>query len=157
MVTMAELAGARLDGDEVVLTLLDRKSGEPSELRCDVVLLGTGFSKRMPAIVRDLGASIGLDEVTVNRSYRMDLPPAFTGTCHLQGVNEATHGIADSLLSVLAVRAEEIVNDLLAHRRAAPKAVTLTAQVTESAVAESPVAAPQVAGIAAEITVPAAG
>jgi L-ornithine N5-oxygenase len=35
-------------------------------------------------------------------------------------VNEATHGIADSLLSVLAVRAEEIVRDLLG-RRAAPE------------------------------------
>ena len=142
MITMAELADARLDDGEVVLTLVDRKTGERSELRCDVVLLGTGFAKQMPRIVRDLGASMGLDEITVNRSYRMTLPPSFTGTVHLQGVNEATHGIADSLLSVLAVRAEEIVNDLLTHRRAT-KPLTLPAEVSTPAVND--------------VTVPAAG
>lgn len=30
-----------------------------------------------------------------------------------QGCNEATHGISDSLLSVLAVRSGEVVNSLL--------------------------------------------
>jgi len=35
---------------------------------------------------------------------------------YLQGVNEATHGIADSLISVLARRSQDIVNDLLARR-----------------------------------------
>lgn len=36
--------------------------------------------------------------------------------CYLQGVNEATHGIADSLMSVLAYRASEIADDVLTHR-----------------------------------------
>jgi L-ornithine N5-oxygenase len=106
-----------MDGDEVVLTLLDRKTGERTDHRYDVVLLGTGFAKQMPRIVRDMATEIGIDEITVDRSYRMSLPPSFIGTCHLQGVNEATHGIADSLLSVLAARSEEIVADLLAHRQ----------------------------------------
>jgi L-ornithine N5-oxygenase len=119
MVPMVDVANAELDGREVVLTLVDRKTGRPTELRCDVVLLGTGFAKQMPRIVQDMAAAAELDDITVSRSYRMSLPPSFTGTCHLQGVNEATHGIADSLLSVLAARAEEIVTDLLAIRRAA--------------------------------------
>jgi L-ornithine N5-oxygenase len=118
MIPMVDVVNAELDGREVVLTLVDRKSGERTELRCDVVLLGTGFAKQMPRVVGDMASAVGLDEITVNRSYRMNLPPTFTGTCHLQGVNEATHGIADSLLSVLAARAEEIVTDLLAYRRA---------------------------------------
>jgi L-ornithine N5-oxygenase len=118
MIPMVDVTDASFDGHEVVLVLVDRKTGEHSKLHCDVVLLGTGFVKQMPRIVRDTAAAVGLDEITVNRSYRMSLPPTFTGTCHLQGVNEATHGIADSLLSVLAVRAEEIVTDLLAYRRA---------------------------------------
>ncbi|HEU5471312.1 MAG TPA: SidA/IucD/PvdA family monooxygenase [Actinophytocola sp.] len=118
MIPMVDVTAAELDGREVVLTLADRKSGRRSQLRSDVLLLGTGFAKKMPWIVRDMADSVGIDQITVNRSYRMDLPPSFTGTCHLQGVNEATHGIADSLLSVLSARAEEIVTDLLAHRRA---------------------------------------
>jgi L-ornithine N5-oxygenase len=117
MMPMVDVAQAELDGDEVVLTLVDRKSGRRTVRRCDVVLLGTGFAKQMPKIIQDMAASVGLDEVTVDRNYRMNLPPAFTATCHLQGVNEATHGIADSLLSVLAARAEDIVTDLLADRR----------------------------------------
>ena len=118
MIPMVDVTAAGMDGREVVLSLADRKSGRRTEVRCDLLLLGTGFAKEMPRLVRDLAAAVGLDEITVNRSYRMSLPPAFTGTCHLQGVNETTHGIADSLLSVLAPRAEDIVCDLLANRRA---------------------------------------
>lgn len=116
IITMADVAGARLDGPDVVLRLRDRRTGGDREVRCDLVLLGTGFSERMPAIVRSLAESAGLSVVSVGRSYDLRLPSNATATCHLQGVNEATHGIADSLLSVLAVRAGEIVTDVLARR-----------------------------------------
>jgi L-ornithine N5-oxygenase len=118
LVTMAEITDAAMDGDEVVLTLADRRTGDLSEMRCDVVLLGTGFVKAMPKVVRGLAAKLGLEEVTVNREYRMNLPPSVTAGCYLQGVNEATHGIADSLLSVLAARSGEIVHDLQSDRAA---------------------------------------
>ena len=116
MITMAEVTGAALDGDDVVLTLLDRKNGSRQELRCDTVLLGTGFVSRMPRMIRELATSLGQAEVTVDRWYRMRLPDSVPAGCYLQGVNEATHGIADSLLSVLAARSGEIVADLLARR-----------------------------------------
>jgi len=118
MITMSEIAAARMADNEVVLTLLDRKNGASEELRCDLVLLGTGFEREMPKAVRDLAASVSMDEVSVSRSYRMNLPPNVRAGCYLQGVNEATHGIADSLLSLLAVRSEEIVHDLLSHQPA---------------------------------------
>lgn len=118
MITMAEVIAARLDGPDVVITLVDRKSGRSEERRFDVVLLGTGFEPGMPRVVRQLAAAVGLEEFTVNRSYRVNLPPSVTAGCYLQGVNEATHGIADSLLSVLSVRSAEIVSDLLARRQA---------------------------------------
>src|SRR4029078_7883077 len=78
----------------------------------------TGFEKEMPRAVRDLAASVSLEEVSVTRICRMTLPANVRAGCYLQGVNEATHGIADSLLSLLAVRSEEIVSDLLAHQQA---------------------------------------
>ncbi|WP_327594177.1 lysine N(6)-hydroxylase/L-ornithine N(5)-oxygenase family protein [Streptomyces chartreusis] len=119
MLTLTDLAGARMDGDEVVLDTVDRKSGERGELRCDLVLLGTGFVRDMPAMVRELAVTTGAGEATVDRNYRMRLPGSYTANCYLQGVNEATHGIADSLLSVLASRSQDIVTDLLARRGAA--------------------------------------
>jgi L-ornithine N5-oxygenase len=117
MITMSDIAAARMGDGEVVLTLTDRKNGGSEELRCDLVLLGTGFNRQMPKVIRDLAASVSTEEVSVSRSYRMNLPPAVRAGCYLQGVNEATHGIADSLLSLLAIRSEEIVRDLLSHQQ----------------------------------------
>ncbi|WNV88336.1 SidA/IucD/PvdA family monooxygenase [Umezawaea sp. Da 62-37] len=117
MITMAEITAARMDGDEVVLTLTDRKTAQQEELRCDVVMLGTGFAKEMPRMTRNLAASVGVENFSVDRNYRMTLPPTVSAGVYLQGVNEATHGIADSLISVLAIRSAEIVADLLAHRQ----------------------------------------
>ena len=51
----------------------------------------------------------------MTRNYRLNTGRATAG-CYLQGVNEATHGIADSLLTVLAVRAADITRDILADR-----------------------------------------
>src|SRR5690606_41566341 len=47
------------------------------------------------------------------------LPISSDAACYLQGVNESTHGIADSLLSIAAHRAADITADILAHRAAA--------------------------------------
>jgi L-ornithine N5-oxygenase len=116
VITMADVTAAREDSDEVVLTLVDRKTGGIEELRCDLLLLGTGFRREMPSLVRNLGDELGLDRIEVNRSYRLLLDGPATAACYLQGVNEATHGIADSLLSILAPRAADIVHDILAHR-----------------------------------------
>jgi L-ornithine N5-oxygenase len=116
---LTEVVHAVSDGDEVVLTVRDRKSGAPESLRCDVVLLGTGYEKRMPALVRSLQERLGLDELAVGRNYRADLGAQAWGGLYLQGVNEATHGIADSLISVLAHRSSDIAADMLERRSTA--------------------------------------
>ena len=116
--TLTEVAGARVDGDDVALDLRDRKTGKIEQLRCDVVFLGTGYDARMPAMVRDLAARAGIEDVAVGRRYRVELGAPAWGALYLQGVNEATHGIADSLISVLAHRSDDITRDLLDRRAA---------------------------------------
>src|SRR5262249_60180675 len=111
-----EVVGARADGDEVVLDLRDRKTGKVEPLRCDLVLLGTGYQPRMPALVRQLAGQVGLDDIVVSCRYQVDLGDSAWGAVYVQGVNEQTHGIADSLISVLANRAEDILTDRLARR-----------------------------------------
>jgi len=118
MATMVDITGAAMDGDDVVLTLTDRMTGLVDRQRFDVVLLGTGFEKRPSGMVRAIADDIGVEEIACDRAYRMITPPSVTASCYLQGTNEDSHGIADSLMSVLAVRAGEIVNDVLAHRQA---------------------------------------
>ncbi|MFK0043641.1 lysine N(6)-hydroxylase/L-ornithine N(5)-oxygenase family protein [Streptomyces sp. NPDC090741] len=113
---MTEVVGARVQDGEVVLDLRDRMSGKTEPLRCDLVLLGTGYDPRKPALVRELAARVGIDEVAVSRAHRVELGESAWGAVYLQGVNEETHGIADSLISVLAHRSRDILTDLLARR-----------------------------------------
>jgi L-ornithine N5-monooxygenase len=117
IVTMADITAVAEGGDDVVLELTDRRTGAVTQLRQDLVFLGTGFVRRMPTLISDLGDSLGLDQIQVNRQYRLTLNEPSGAACYLQGVNEATHGIADSLLSVLATRASEILHDILLQRR----------------------------------------
>ena len=49
----------------------------------------------------------------VERHYRLPLSRACDVNVFLQGCCEETHGISDSLLSVLAVRSKEVVDELL--------------------------------------------
>ena len=124
LVTMVDITAAREADDEVVLELTDRRTGAVTELRRDLVFLGTGFDVRMPRLVRELAGSLELDRIDISRQYRLELGAAdgagSTAACYLQGVNEQTHGISDSLLSVLAQRAEEICCDIVAHRERIP-------------------------------------
>ncbi|MGW5049588.1 lysine N(6)-hydroxylase/L-ornithine N(5)-oxygenase family protein [Actinokineospora sp. NPDC004072] len=115
---MTEVVAARSEGDEVVLDVRDRRTGAVESLRCDLVLLGTGYDPRMPRMVRDLAERAGLPDIAVSRRYRVETGDDARGAMYLQGVNEATHGIADSLISVLAHRSQDILADLLDRRAA---------------------------------------
>ena len=119
LITLTEVTAAREEDGEVVLELTDRRTGAVSELRRDLVFLGTGFDWRPPKLVQGLAQAAGLTSIEVTRGYRLAIDEPAEGACYLQGINEATHGIGDSLLSVLAHRAKDITLDLLSHRVAA--------------------------------------
>jgi L-ornithine N5-oxygenase len=133
LVTMTDIVDSRMDGDEVVLDVVNRRTGEATEIRADLVFSGTGFVREMPRLIRDLAAATGLDRIEVTRRYRLRLGESTEAACYLQGVNEATHGIADSLLSVLGNRAADITHDIVAHRAAtAPVAVAASSNGSTS-------------------------
>ncbi len=123
---LTEVVGARVEpvsgGEELVLDVRDLRSGLVDEVRCDAVFLGTGYDPQMPAMVRRLADAIDLPTITVNRHYRADLGAGAQGALYLQGVNEATHGISDSLISVLAQRSADIAGDILDRWAATPGA-----------------------------------
>jgi L-ornithine N5-oxygenase len=118
---LTEIVAARVvptlaGGEEVVLDVHDLRTDSIEQIRCDAVFLGTGFDPRLPAMVRRLVDAIELPEISVNRNYRVDLGPTARGALYLQGFNEATHGISDSLISVLAQRSADIAGDILERR-----------------------------------------
>jgi L-ornithine N5-oxygenase len=116
LITMTEVTAAREDDGELILELSDRRTKKVTELRRDLVFLGTGFAWRPPKLIQSLADALGLAKVEVTRNYRLVLPEPAEAACYLQGVNEDTHGISDSLLSALACRAGDITIDLLRHR-----------------------------------------
>jgi L-ornithine N5-monooxygenase len=116
LITMVDITGAWEADGEVVLELTDWRTGEIRQIRRDLVFLGTGFRREPPALVRGLADALGVDRVEVTRQYRMVLAEPSDAACYLQGINEASHGIADSLLSVVADRAADTVRDLITSR-----------------------------------------
>lgn len=119
LITMTDVTAAEERDGEVVLELTHRATDEVSRLHRDLVFLGTGFAWQPPRLIRALTAELGLSETRVDRGYRLALDEPAEAACYLQGVNESTHGIGDSLLSVLAHRAGDITRDILSQRETA--------------------------------------
>ncbi|WP_068827006.1 lysine N(6)-hydroxylase/L-ornithine N(5)-oxygenase family protein [Pseudomonas sp. BMS12] len=81
----------------------------------DAVILATGYRrdgyKRLLAGLQEhLGEG-------VERDYRLSCQPQLSAGIYLQGCCEASHGLSDTLLSVLAIRSQEVVDALLDNRR----------------------------------------
>jgi L-ornithine N5-oxygenase len=114
MLTQCDILHAVDDDNGVLITWKDNKTGHTQSDCFDVVLLGTGYKNKTPKIFNELSHRLDIEKVCVNRHYRAILPCNDGVSLHLQGVNEGTHGIADSLLSVLAFRSKEILDDITA-------------------------------------------
>ncbi|CAG8863640.1 L-ornithine N(5)-monooxygenase [Pseudomonas fluorescens] len=107
----------------IEMTLRDLATGQRQTHRYDAVILATGYERRSH---RDLLAPLQgyLDDFTVDRNYRVLASPELQASVYLQGFCEASHGLSDTLLSVLPVRAAEIgqalYRDLAQYRSPAP-------------------------------------
>ncbi|MNP41137.1 L-ornithine 5-monooxygenase [compost metagenome] len=82
------------------------------------MILATGYERRSH---RELLAPLQgyLEDFSVDRDYRALASPDLQAAVYLQGFCEASHGLSDTLLSVLPARAAEIGQSLyhsLAHK-----------------------------------------
>ena len=116
LITMVDLVGAVESEDGVLLELADRVTGEVTRLERDLVFLGTGFTRSMPGLVKRLISQLGLANAMVSRRYRLLLDEPSEAGCYLQGMNEDSHGVGDSLFSVMADRTAATVCDIMADR-----------------------------------------
>ncbi|MFE6822572.1 lysine N(6)-hydroxylase/L-ornithine N(5)-oxygenase family protein [Streptomyces sp. NPDC057690] len=105
-------------GLEVAVEFLP--TGERQVLAADVLVLATGYRPRDLASLLGEAAKLCLrddgDEVRVGRDHRVETVPEVTAGLYLQGGTEHTHGLTSTLLSTVAVRAEEIHRSVLAGR-----------------------------------------
>jgi L-ornithine N5-oxygenase len=98
----------------------EQECEEPLEF--DAVVVATGYQrdshKALLEKVQDLQPA-GVSGWVSDRSYRVPLDGAKISSdsgIWLQGCNEGTHGLSDSLLSVLAVRGGEMVQSAFPNR-----------------------------------------
>ncbi|WP_416983285.1 SidA/IucD/PvdA family monooxygenase [Streptomyces sp. T028] len=111
-----ELVGARSDAERAVATYFHLDSGETSEVDADAVILATGYRYPMP-----IPALAGLDQYlrmetperyAIRRDYAIESVEGFGPRIFLQGFAEATHGFSEVLLSLMPMRAADIVQSI---------------------------------------------
>ena len=108
-------------GDAVRIAYSDMSGAGPRTLEVDAAVLATGYTyPNPPKVLSALGEFICLDaasgKAVVDRHYRMHTDARLAAGIYVQGCNESTHGLSDTLLSILPIRSEEILTNLLTYR-----------------------------------------
>lgn len=119
-----EVSAVRAAEDGIHLSLHDMNTDERSSQGYDVVILATGYGRDSHKTLLEPLASY-LGDFTVDRQYRLQGTPELKPGIFLQGACEMSHGLSDTLLSVTAIRSDEIGEALLnANPRPAPTQAT---------------------------------
>jgi L-ornithine N5-monooxygenase len=106
----------RNSNGQIELTLRDRLSGHACAERFDALVLATGYGRATHLGLLDgLAPCLGdaLAQGNVGRDYQLTTPAHFKPRIYLQGCCEDSHGLSDTLLSVLALRSDEITASLM--------------------------------------------
>ncbi|MDA9530258.1 lysine N(6)-hydroxylase/L-ornithine N(5)-oxygenase family protein [Bradyrhizobium sp. CCBAU 25338] len=108
----SEITAVDAGPDGIDIGVVDNFRGESRRSTYDVVVLATGYDRETPhRFLEPIRCYIRA--ATLDRNYRLVTSPAFRPQIHLQGYSESSHGLSDTLLSVLAVRSQEIAESLL--------------------------------------------
>ncbi|MFT5756389.1 MAG: L-ornithine N5-oxygenase [Alteromonadaceae bacterium] len=95
------------DQQGVHLTLINRRTGEQYTRSYDAVILATGYVRdQYKKLLAPLAPYLG--DFEVDRHYCIKTNDNFKPKIILQGACENSHGLSDTLLSLLAVRSQEI-------------------------------------------------
>ncbi|MET0257940.1 MAG: lysine N(6)-hydroxylase/L-ornithine N(5)-oxygenase family protein [Methylobacterium sp.] len=95
------------------ITIASQDRFADSERRAvyDTVVLATGYERSLLHPFLDPIAG-DIADLSVDRDYRLNMRAGFEPRIYLQGYSETSHGLSDTLLSVLAVRSREIARSL---------------------------------------------
>ncbi len=115
--TQCRLLRAELLGERIAIHWTRGHDNQPAHDTFDLVVLGTGYKNEVPALLGGAMRSLAIDELGVSRNYRASVPCAPGASLHVLGINEATHGISDTLLSVVGFRAKCVLDDMRTEPR----------------------------------------
>lgn len=107
----SEIVSAHARADGIAVEIINKDDGNRRSERFDVLVLATGYERSAAhAFLQPLRPYIESD--VPDRHYRLSTAPGFRPQIHLQGYSEMSHGLSDTLLSVLPMRAQEIAMSL---------------------------------------------
>jgi L-ornithine N5-oxygenase len=106
-----EVVAAVKTSDGIELDVVDKFDSRAWRRKYDVVILATGYDRSAPHAFLDPIRRY-VEGNALDRNYRLVMSPAFQPQIHLQGYSETSHGLSDTLISVLPIRAQEIADSL---------------------------------------------
>lgn len=117
IVNHTEITNIVCNPDTIRLECLNHTTSYSNYLDADIVILATGFEhKEVPDLLAQLNKFLVRNNeggLTILRDYRIKCTAELEPAIYLQGAAESTHGPADTLLSLSAVRAGEIADSLM--------------------------------------------
>ena len=131
--SLTGIESAVADEQGITLALRNSANGEVSTQAYDAVILATGYERHMH---RHLLAPLAeyLGEFEVDRDYRIVTDERCKAGIYMQGFCQASHGLSDTLLSVLPIRAEEISASLYGYEKDRTKSGVSAEQMLAAAV-----------------------
>ena len=113
IMSMREVVDVGWTSGSITLNVRDMAARTSRSTPYDAIVLATGYERDNGGRLLE-GLSDYLPGLSVERNYRLKATSDFAPAIYMQGYSEATHGLSDTLLSVLAIRAEEIASALIA-------------------------------------------
>jgi L-ornithine N5-oxygenase len=116
MLTNREVVHAEVASDGIELFLRDAPHDQMHSETFDVVVLATGY-RRDYHLELLTGIQDCIQGASVDRHYRLPLTAGSEAGVFLQGCCEDSHGLSDTLLSVLAIRSQEVVESIFGDQQ----------------------------------------
>jgi L-ornithine N5-oxygenase len=111
---LTSVQNARATDKGIELALSNIASGASTVQTYDAVVLATGYERQLHRhLLEPLREYLGDFEVA--RDYRIKTDARCQASIYMQGFCESSHGLSDTLLSVLPIRADEIAESLYAR------------------------------------------
>lgn len=131
---MTRVSSAVHTDQKVCLRLQDALKDTSSTLTVDYLICATGFEPRsvMDLFSTDLQSAVRLDEASgapcFNRAYALEMEGDSALAIYAPHMSERQHGLTATLLSNMAIRSGEIVEDILSRRAPAAAVAQLMAR-----------------------------
>ncbi len=113
----------------VICEYKDLYTNEITKEYVDALVMATGYERNINKLLQKFTESFLLNEkneVVIDRSYRIIRKEHTNSNIYLQGFTESTHGISDTLLSNLAIKSGEILNDITIHLNKKSRCLNVT-------------------------------